>query len=827
MATTKDLSALVARYEAKIASKPTKADDLQTKLDAKIASLIAKGKTVTIDGATVTSYTLDTSGSSSGGGSSSGATGSTFLLTTDADEFSPYSTGIYKTTSNNDTFMAGAGRLGNNDYIDGGAGTDTVNITLASGAAPIIQNVEVVNLTMRGTPNNSGLDLLDVSRSATINVSGSGSGQITNLAANQSITVNGGFGNTIALSLEDSSGTADAVTIVANNASAFNFNITGIETLNLNASGGMTLGDTANATGIGLGSAGVINVSGAGNVTLYAGTAGNINTSWTDVSAINATALQGNLTVTLPIVNQIAINAGTGADTINLGSGLDTLDSIDGGAGTDTVRGIIVGASTVRPTLTNVEVLTLDSVTTGSVDLRNATSLGSLNVVVSNASATFTNLDKALVAIDLKSGTNASDFSFAYANGPSDVTISLNSVGTATGGVTYGDITRSNNTGALTLNSIGGASGNTMSALTDNAAASLIVNAIQSLTMGDIAAGAAGTVTLSATGTANLGIGSAAFGSASTLTIQATGTANVSATNIVVGDDLSSVNISAAGDVSIGDGGAGVGIASGLVFSTATTAASVGVTVSIGSGSTAAITVGNASATSAIDRLTFTLSGSGNVDLTIGTGGSGWSRGTAVVDGVALGGSLTLNASGVSGMAFNVDLGGSKAASGSVISLGALADTVYGGASADTIEGGGGNDELAGRGGADVFVYLSSSNATSVDGIDVITDFGTADTILFSDMLAGVTTAGFTAYTAGSLTAAGTAFWDTNGGATYAVFQRGSDVVIQVALLSAVTTADALNSALLEIVLQGETWNSAFALATAAGGFQLSNIVVS
>jgi hypothetical protein len=771
--------------------------------------------------------------------SSTGATvGTTFTLTTSADEMSPTASGSSKTTSGDDTFNAGSGRLQSTDSINGGAGNDTLNITLVSGAAPIVQNVETINITLRydGGAGATALDFSEmgvVGASAQVNVNGTTSGAFSNLGSAATIRANSGYGNNIALSLQDSTGTADSITVVGNNASSFTLNITGIETLNLNASGAMTLGTTANATQLGLGSAGVVNIGGAGNVTLYAGTAGNINTSWTDVSAINATALQGNLTVTLPIVNQIAINAGTGADVINLGSGLDTLDSIDGGAGSDTVRGQVVGASTIRPTLTNVETLTFDSVTTGTVDLRNASGVTTLNVVLANASATFNNLDKGLVNIDLKSGDNASDFSFNYANGPSDVTIALNTIGTATGGVTYGDITRTNNTGALTLNSLG-MSGNTMSALTDNAAATVTINATQSLTMGDIAAAAANTVTLNATGTANLGIGSAAFASASTISIVATGTANVSATDLVVGDDITTINISAAqGDVSIGAGAVGdVGIASGLLFTTAATAVVAGVTVSIGSGATASITLGNASAGSAIDKLTFTLAGSGNVDIAVGSGGTAWARGTAQFDGVSLGGALTLNASAVTaGLAFNIDLGGSKAASGSVISLGALADTVYGGASADTIEGGGGNDELAGRGGADVFVYIgtgitAAGGGLAANGVDLITDFSTADIIRLGLTAVGALYSANSSLSAGLNTAGGASAQSAVGSAAYiAAFQRGSDVVIQVAMSTGTAMMGSAN--FLEIVLQGETYNTAYTAAVSGGFVQITNVTIS
>jgi Ca2+-binding RTX toxin-like protein len=277
-------------------------------------------------------------------------------------------------------------------------------------------------------------------------------------------------------------------------------------------------------------------------------------------------------------------------------------------------------------------------------------------------------------------------------------------------------------------------------------------------------------------------------------------------------------------DVTIGEF-AQVTASGGLNFTTAATAVVGSVDITIGSGSTAVLGVLETAAAdggSGIDKLTFTLAGSGNVNIVVS---SGFDRGSAVIDGIQLGGALTLNASAVTGIAFNIDLGGSKAASGSVISLGAIADTVYGGASADTIEGGGGNDELAGRGGADTFVYLSNEAAASVDGIDVITDMGTADVI----SLAAITGLNWITAISGGVdgfTAIAGAFSAKSAG-DFAVFKRGSDVIVQVVLSSGTTALSAGRA--LEIVLQGETLNTSFTVNTGTddAAHTLTNLVIS
>jgi hypothetical protein len=88
------------------------------------------------------------------------ASANTFVLTastTNPDDF----TG----TSTNDTFTASAGRLQDNDAINGAAGTDTLNATLAASAAYYSTDVEVHNLnvianaTVNGARINGATDV--------------------------------------------------------------------------------------------------------------------------------------------------------------------------------------------------------------------------------------------------------------------------------------------------------------------------------------------------------------------------------------------------------------------------------------------------------------------------------------------------------------------------------------------------------------------------------------------------------------------------------------------------------------------------------------------
>lgn len=115
MAKTKDLSALVARYEAKIEAKPEKAASLQLKLNAKIAKQVEKGNTVLIDGQTVTAYTLGQDSGGTDGGTTPTPVGSTFTLTASTP------TGDYSSLGNAATVTL----AGDNDPLDGTSFTVT------------------------------------------------------------------------------------------------------------------------------------------------------------------------------------------------------------------------------------------------------------------------------------------------------------------------------------------------------------------------------------------------------------------------------------------------------------------------------------------------------------------------------------------------------------------------------------------------------------------------------------------------------------------------------------------------------------------------------
>lgn len=173
MAKTKDLSALVARYEAKIEAKPEKAASLQLKLNAKIAKQVEKGNTVLIDGQTVTAYTLGQDSGGTDGGTTPTPVGSTFTLTASttasyADRSAPVNVTIngdndpltgtdfnLTLTKYNDTFIAGEHR---STVVDASDGVDTLDLSqYDNGVLAVDANLESgtsnVEITTKGFEN--------------------------------------------------------------------------------------------------------------------------------------------------------------------------------------------------------------------------------------------------------------------------------------------------------------------------------------------------------------------------------------------------------------------------------------------------------------------------------------------------------------------------------------------------------------------------------------------------------------------------------------------------------------------------------------------------
>jgi len=364
MSTSKDLSSLVDSLQAKAAAKPAKAAIYQAKLDAKIAAIIAKGKTVVIDGSTVTSYDLDTGGSSGGGSSGSGTTGTTYDLSTGLDN--------KVGTANNDTFNApnAAGTAAGQtftvaDTIVGGNGTDTLNAVIGAAntyAASNVSGVEIIN----GTFTAAGTISL-LGSSGVTNANGNGSTAAATFTNIASTSVGLGVYNTdqnhtFTFTTAAVAGAADSTTLTVSNVTAGTVTIANVETVNVVSTGG------ANAlTALTAAAATTLNVS--GDTTLNLGAANTVATTITSTNtagltltsdvatAVSITGGAGNdaITLTETAAASNSVNGGAGNDTITFTANLDTGDTVNGGDGTDTVVALSVDATATYTRISGIE----------------------------------------------------------------------------------------------------------------------------------------------------------------------------------------------------------------------------------------------------------------------------------------------------------------------------------------------------------------------------------------------------------------------------------------------------------------------------------------
>lgn len=256
-------------------------------------------------------------------------------------------------TSGDDTFQAGPGAAETGDVLNGGAGTDTLKIQQAGGTAvtiaPTLNSVEKVMLN-EPTSGNDGIDttlslvnatgvtevwadrVTDADGGADDGVEFTGFGKAVQLGIVSGDTSAAGANRAdVTFTLNDVTGTSDSATLVLDGASVDDVTIAGVETLNIK-------GQTASSR-----IDGTLNAAAATKL-VFTGDK-DIRIDATDINETNsytvdASAFTGNLTITLEdqaAGKSTTVTGGSGNDKIYLGTGLDANDSIDGGAGTNTI----------------------------------------------------------------------------------------------------------------------------------------------------------------------------------------------------------------------------------------------------------------------------------------------------------------------------------------------------------------------------------------------------------------------------------------------------------------------------------------------------------
>ena len=266
----------------------------------------------------------------------------------------------FTTGSGDDTFsFTTTGTLNNTDAIDGGAGTDSLTVT--NGAAtltPDIENVENLNINPTGTLVVDLKDTASTFSSIMATTDGGNATTVNNVAEmpGKIGIVNGTGALTVNLKAGPVTGTSDSITIELAGASAgADVAITDDSATGVLESATINSISAANTlTTLALNGASSLSVTGGESLTLSAALEATVTTvdasGMTGVAGLTLSADPAALAVTITGSDGVdSLRAtDTGKDWISAGGGNDTitfatddtftvLDTVDGGAGVDTL----------------------------------------------------------------------------------------------------------------------------------------------------------------------------------------------------------------------------------------------------------------------------------------------------------------------------------------------------------------------------------------------------------------------------------------------------------------------------------------------------------
>jgi len=370
------------------------------------------------------------------------ANGSTFAFTTAIDNLIG--------TSNNDVFngsidtaTAANNTFGVVDSINGGAGTDSLNILVtdvtATTAVPLANVTNVENFFIRNidTATNGGVNTVTFDAStvsgekqiwndrstAAVTITNAADGTVIGVKGNNSVT------NSATAASYEATVKAGAVLFDGGTKGTGNVTLTGtaLETVSISSTGGANSAGTVDVaaaktinvaattdltlTAIATSTAdSTLNVSGAGKATL--------GTLDTDIDIINASTNTGGVVITLDGETDTKFTGGTGADKVTLGAAALTTGNVDAGAGIDTLvaNATNLNSAATGAKYTNFEVL---QSTAGTVNLDNITGITAIELNGGNVS-NLTSAQAAAVKV-ISSGTYDIGVKGAATPGQNDV----------------------------------------------------------------------------------------------------------------------------------------------------------------------------------------------------------------------------------------------------------------------------------------------------------------------------------------------------------------------------------------------------------------------
>lgn len=359
------------------------------------------------------------------------------------------------------------------DIIDGGAGTDTLNVQTQAGGTlgATVKNVETVNYTQFATTQT--FNMANVTGVTTLNNKNSiGDIVLTNVGAVMDLSVQSVAGSNTSVSYGAAAvaGAANVQKIALSAATAdhtLNFNDGAIETYEITSSGSanrVVLKDLGATVG-------TIKVTGDQDFRVSFVDTGTATTD--NITSFDASAATGKVTADLFTsvdASNMTVKTGTGNDSVTFGN-FTKDDSIDLGAGTDTLKLDLAATVSATSTLKGVEVLQLTADGNYTLNGLGATELTSVNVghtAAGTRTFTLTNLVSTANTLNLNAGGNTASkaldtvvFGLKTTSGTADaLTINIsnvdasgNAVVPTTKGVQFSTAQTANGIENITINS--------------------------------------------------------------------------------------------------------------------------------------------------------------------------------------------------------------------------------------------------------------------------------------------------------------------------------------------------------------------------------------
>ncbi|MBP8937608.1 MAG: hypothetical protein KBG72_03915 [Agrobacterium sp.] len=216
--------------------------------------------------------------------------------------------------------------LSSGDAIIGGAGKDTLRVTVSSAAAggAIVADLNSIeNLEIRAFANQT-FNLSTSTGLEAVSLTGTNDAALTGLKNIVSATVTETTAADLTLTYDAAvvAGTADVQKVTVSNASTA-FAAQGIETFEVTAAG------KANALTLTSAQAKTVKVSGSADI-VVGGVGGTVTT-------FDASAATGKVSTSFTAAKDVTVTGGTGDDTFGFAGFLTKADVVDGGEGFDTV----------------------------------------------------------------------------------------------------------------------------------------------------------------------------------------------------------------------------------------------------------------------------------------------------------------------------------------------------------------------------------------------------------------------------------------------------------------------------------------------------------